>query len=83
MVVVIGLIQGLRFLGLPHNFTEARKVVNDVIAARKDVRYAYSMSQVLEHDLERFRQQTVLAGLQRIRGSAQDGPARSCGDPAR
>ncbi len=54
MVVVIGLIQGLRFLGLPHNFTEARKVVNDVIAARKDVRYAYSMSQVLEHDLERF-----------------------------
>jgi UDP-GlcNAc:undecaprenyl-phosphate GlcNAc-1-phosphate transferase len=54
MVTVIGVIQGLRFLGLPHNFTEARNVIVDVISARKDVRYAYSMSQVLEHDLERY-----------------------------
>jgi len=54
MVLVIGVFQGLRFIGLPHNFTEARKVLQDVVSARKDVRYAYCMSQVLEHDLERF-----------------------------
>lgn len=54
MIVTIGLIQGLRFLGLPHNLSEARKVMRDIVAARKDVRYAHVMSQVLEHDLERF-----------------------------
>lgn len=54
MVLVIGVIQGLRFIGLPHNLTEMKKVIEDVVSARKDVRYAYCMSQVLEHDLERF-----------------------------
>jgi UDP-GlcNAc:undecaprenyl-phosphate GlcNAc-1-phosphate transferase len=55
MVAVIGFFQGMRFLGLPHNFAEAKSAVIDIIAARKDVRYAYAMSQVLEHDLERYR----------------------------
>jgi len=54
MIVTIGLIQGLRFIGLPHNLSEARKVMRDIVAARKDVRYAHLLSQVLEHDLERF-----------------------------
>lgn len=54
MVLVIGVLQGLRFIGLPHNFSEMKKVLDDVVSARKDVRYAYCMSQVLEHDLERF-----------------------------
>jgi len=54
MVLVIGVLQGLRFIGLPHNLTEMRKVLRDVVSARKDVRYADCMSQVLEHDLERF-----------------------------
>lgn len=54
MVLVIGVLQGLRFIGLPHNLSEMRKVLDDVVSARKDVRYAYCMSQVLEHDLERF-----------------------------
>ncbi len=53
MIATIGTILGLRFLGLPHNLSEARKTIRDVIAARKDVRYAYSISQVLEHELER------------------------------
>ena len=53
MVATIGVIQGFRFIGLPHNLAEARKTVRDVIAARKDVRYAYAMAQVLEHDIER------------------------------
>lgn len=53
MIATIGTIVGLRFLGLPHNLSEARKTIRDVIEARKDVRYAYSMSQVLEHELER------------------------------
>lgn len=53
MIATIGTIVGLRFLGLPHNLAEARKTLRDVIDARKDVRYAYSMSQLLEHELER------------------------------
>jgi UDP-GlcNAc:undecaprenyl-phosphate GlcNAc-1-phosphate transferase len=54
MVLVIGVVHGLRFIGLPHNLSEMKKVLDEVVSARKDVRYAYSMSQVLEHDLERF-----------------------------
>lgn len=53
MLATLAVIHGFRFLGLPHNLTEARKVFRDLIAARKDVRYAYAMSLVLEHDLER------------------------------
>lgn len=53
MVVTIGVIQGLRFLGLPHNLAEAKKSLIDVISARKDVRYSYTLSLVLEHELER------------------------------
>lgn len=53
MIATIGTIFGLRYLGLPHNLTEARATFRDVISARKDVRYAYSMCQVLEHELER------------------------------
>ncbi len=53
MVVTIGLIQGLRFVGLPRSLAEARVVIRDILAARKDVRYAHVMTQVLEHDLDR------------------------------
>lgn len=53
MVVTIGIIQGFRFLGLPHNLKEVRDSLRDMVSARKDVRYAYAMAQVLEHDLDR------------------------------
>ncbi|MCB1203860.1 MAG: undecaprenyl/decaprenyl-phosphate alpha-N-acetylglucosaminyl 1-phosphate transferase [Verrucomicrobiae bacterium] len=53
MVATLAVIQALRFLGLPHNLKQVRKVFGDLIEARKDVRYAYAMSLVLEHDLER------------------------------
>lgn len=53
MVATIGIIQGFRVIGLPHNFKEAREALRDIIAARKDVRFAYAMAQVLEHDLDR------------------------------
>lgn len=53
MVATIAVIQTMRFVGLPHNFAEVKKVLRDIVAARKDVRYAYAMSLVLEHDLER------------------------------
>jgi len=59
MVATIGIIQGFRFLGLPHNLAEARSTLRDVISARKDVRYAYAMAQVLEHDLERVASEDV------------------------
>tara|TARA_R110000850_G_scaffold8214_5_gene30574 strand:- start:123 stop:1673 length:1551 start_codon:yes stop_codon:yes gene_type:complete len=54
MVVVVVVLSCLRFLGLPHTVSEARAVIGDVIASRKDVRYAYSMAQVLEHDVDRI-----------------------------
>lgn len=54
MVATIGVIQGLRYLGLPHNLSQARRVIGDLIAARKDIRYAFAISQVLEHDLDRM-----------------------------
>lgn len=53
MIATLGAIQGLRFLGLPHNLSEARRTLRDLFAARKDVRYAYALSLVLEHELER------------------------------
>ncbi len=53
MVVTIGVIQGFRFLGLPHNLRDARSTFRDLIQARKDVRFAYAMALVLEHDLDR------------------------------
>jgi UDP-GlcNAc:undecaprenyl-phosphate/decaprenyl-phosphate GlcNAc-1-phosphate transferase len=59
MVATIGMIQGLRYLGLPHNLTQARNGIRDLVAARKDIRYAYAMSQVLEHDLDRLREPRV------------------------
>jgi len=53
MVATIAVIQMMRFVGLPHNLREVKRVLRDIITARKDVRYAYAMSLVLEHDLER------------------------------
>ena len=53
MIVVIAVLSALRFLGLPHNMAEAKLVLEEIINSRKDVRYAYSMAQVLEHDLDR------------------------------
>tara|TARA_R110002096_G_scaffold285073_17_gene478942 strand:- start:70 stop:1596 length:1527 start_codon:yes stop_codon:yes gene_type:complete len=54
MVVVVAVLSALRFLGLPHTVSEARAVMRELIASRKDVRYAYSMAQVLEHDVDRL-----------------------------
>ncbi len=62
MVATIGALQGLRFLGMPHNVAEAKATFREVIAARKDVRYAYAMSQVLEHDLERDEDEETFWG---------------------
>lgn len=53
MVATIAVIQTMRFVGLPHNLSEMKRVLRDIVTARKDVRYAYAMSLVLEHDLER------------------------------
>lgn len=53
MVATIAVIQTMRFVGLPHNLREVKRVLRDIVTARKDVRYAYAMSLVLEHDLER------------------------------
>lgn len=53
MVATIAVIQTMRFVGLPHNLREMKRVLRDIITARKDIRYAYAMSLVLEHDLER------------------------------
>jgi len=52
MVVVVVFLSALRFLGLPHSLSEAKAVLADVIATREIVRYAYSMAQVLEHDVD-------------------------------
>jgi UDP-GlcNAc:undecaprenyl-phosphate GlcNAc-1-phosphate transferase len=59
MVATIGIIQGFRFLGLPHNLKEVRDSLRDMVSARKDVRYAYAMAQVLEHDLDRVPGEAV------------------------
>lgn len=53
MIVVVAMLMGLRIIGLPHTPAEAKKVIREVLAARKDIRYAYSLAQVLEHDLDR------------------------------
>jgi len=55
MIATIAVIQMMRFVGLPHNVREVKRVLREIITARKDIRYAYSMSLVLEHDLERVR----------------------------
>ncbi|NOX98281.1 MAG: undecaprenyl/decaprenyl-phosphate alpha-N-acetylglucosaminyl 1-phosphate transferase [Verrucomicrobia bacterium] len=52
-IVIFGAFIGLKIIGLPHNFAEAKLLFQDMIATRKDVRYAYALAQVLQHDLER------------------------------
>lgn len=54
MIFVLAVLFALRFLGLPNNLKEVREVFIEIIASRKDVRYAYSMAQVLEHDIDRI-----------------------------
>ena len=54
MIFVLAFLSALRFLGLPNNLKEVREVFTEIIASRKDVRYAYSMGQVLEHDIDRI-----------------------------
>ncbi|PAW60962.1 MAG: hypothetical protein B9S36_07400 [Verrucomicrobiia bacterium Tous-C2TDCM] len=53
MIATIAVIQTMRFVGLPHNLREVKRVLREIVTARKDIRYAYAMSLVLEHDLER------------------------------
>jgi len=55
MALVIAILIILRVSGIPHTLSEGRQVVRDMIAGRKDVRYAYSLAQVLEHDIERIQ----------------------------
>jgi len=54
MVIVVAVLGTLRLLGLPHSVREAKRAIREMIVARKDVRYAYVMAQVLAHDLERI-----------------------------
>lgn len=54
MIFVLAVLSALRFLGLPNNLGEVREVFTEIISSRKDVRYAYSMAQVLEHDIDRI-----------------------------
>ncbi|MDF1824417.1 MAG: MraY family glycosyltransferase [Verrucomicrobiales bacterium] len=74
MIITVGLLFSLRKLGLPHTLKEAKQQFNELIAVRKDVRYAYSIAQVLEHDLERVESSSaywdeVLAGLAKFQFS--------------
>jgi len=54
MAFTVGAFAVFKKLGLPHSVAEAKTALREILAARRDVRYAYSMAQVLEHDLERF-----------------------------
>ena len=51
--LILGVFLGLKILGLPHNFNEAKMLFRDMIAVRKDVRFAYGLAQVLEYEFER------------------------------
>ncbi|MEM7602480.1 MAG: MraY family glycosyltransferase, partial [Verrucomicrobiota bacterium] len=68
MIITVGVFFALRKLGLPHTVREAKQHLRELIAIRKDVRYAYSIAQVLGHDLERVSSsdeywEEVMAGL--------------------
>jgi len=52
-VLILGVFIGLKILGLPHNFNEAKMLFREMIAVRKEVRFAYNLAQVLQHELER------------------------------
>lgn len=54
MVLVVAILGTFRSLGIPHNLRDLRQMVREMLAARRDVRYAYSMAQVLVHDLDRL-----------------------------
>jgi UDP-GlcNAc:undecaprenyl-phosphate GlcNAc-1-phosphate transferase len=66
MIATIAVIQMMRFVGLPHNVREVKRVLREIITARKDIRYAYAMSLVLEHDLERVRSAESFWGNLRV-----------------
>ncbi|MEM1442838.1 MAG: MraY family glycosyltransferase [Verrucomicrobiota bacterium] len=82
IVVVFGL---LRLVGLPHTVGEARRVAREIIALRKEIRYAYALSQVLAHELDRIdsaerywnllRESLAKVGIF-PRGSGSGGPNR-------
>lgn len=55
MVIVVAFLTMLRHLGLPHTPNEVRLVLRDIIAVRKDVRYACCLAHVLDHDIERIK----------------------------
>ncbi len=54
MIITVAIFSGMRKLGVPHTFTEIREHLREVITSRKDTRYAYNLSQVLEHEVERI-----------------------------
>jgi len=53
MFLTVTVLFGMRKLGLPHTFSEAKERLSDVIAARKDTRYSHALSQTLEHEVDR------------------------------
>ncbi len=55
MVLVVAFLSMLRHLGLPHTPKEVQLVLRDIVAVRKDVRYACCLAHVLDHDIERIR----------------------------
>lgn len=56
MILLLTLFAGLRFVGFPRGLVELRVVMRDIVAARKDIRYAYSLGQVLEHEIDRLEE---------------------------
>lgn len=53
MVGIIAVFGILRLVGLPHTIRDARRLAREIISLRKEIRYAYALSQVLVHELDR------------------------------
>ena len=53
-LLVTGIYIGLKSIGFPHSLSEAKLLFEDMLTARKEVRYAYALAQVLQHDFDRI-----------------------------
>lgn len=53
MILLLAIFMGLRFVGFPRGLAEVKVILRDIFAARKDIRYAYTLAQVLEHEIDR------------------------------
>ncbi len=54
MVCIVMVFGILRLVGLPHTVGDARRLAKEIISLRKEIRYAYALSQVLAHELDRL-----------------------------